>query len=297
MNTTNASNLTFGIEIECYIPEQNLRNAGIRIGGYHNGLQVNCLPQGWNAQHDSSIRAPYGKQGIEIVSPVLMGADGIRQVELVLQWLRDMGAGCNESCGIHVHVGADNKTAEKLVGLVAQYEKALFAISGRKGKARSNNHYCSAIHANDEIRNAYESNRSNTTTVAGRSRYQTLNLTNLLTGRRPAVEFRAFAATFRTEVVLGYIRVCLGMVQVATTLKRSVKFTSKLHKPTDTGLDHVRYLLLRLRWGFATSKSAQRTKDGVDFGWIESSTENNPKAARKAMLATAKEFDMEMAGV
>lgn len=295
--TTSAANLTFGIEIECYIPETALQNAGIRIGGYHNGLQINCLPQGWNAQSDSSIHAPIGKRGIEIVSPVLMGAEGIRQVELVLQWLRDMGAGCNESCGIHVHVGADNKTAEKLVGLVAQYEKALFAISGRKGKVRSNNYYCRAIHSDDRIRNAYETSRNTVTRIAGESRYQTLNLTNLLTGRRPAVEFRAFAATFRTEVVLGYIRVCLGMVQVATTLKRSVKFTSVLHKPTDTGVDHVRYLLLRLRWGFATSKSAQRTKNGVDFGWIASSTQNDSKVARKAMLATAKEFDAEMAGV
>jgi len=219
MNTTNASNLTFGIEIECYIPEQNLQNAGVRIGGYHNGLQVNCLPQGWNAQSDSSIRAPHGKRGIEIVSPVLMGADGIRQVEFVLQWLRDMGAGCNESCGIHVHVGADENTARKLVGLVAQHEKALFAASGKKGKSRSNNHYCNGLIRNQNIRDAHESNRLVLNT-AGQSRYQTLNLTNLLSGRRPAVEFRAFAATFRTEVVLGYIRICLGMTQFAMASKK-----------------------------------------------------------------------------
>lgn len=294
--TTSAANLTFGIEIECYIPEQNLRNAGVRIGGYHNGLQVSCLPQGWNAQHDSSIRAPYGKQGIEIVSPILMGADGIRQVELVLQWLRDMGAGCNDSCGIHVHVGSDEATARKLVGLVAQYEKALFAISGQKGKARANNQYCQGIQSNGNIEAAYKANR-NTVAEAGRSRYQTLNLSNLVSGRRPAVEFRAFAATFRTEVVLGYIRVCLGLTQVAMGLKRSVKFTSKIHNPSDSGFKFTQYLLLRLRWGMAESKSVQRTKDGTDFGWTSDVDQQVIKTARKAMLARAKEFDAEMATV
>lgn len=290
--TTSAADLTFGLEIECYIPEANIN---FRIGSYHNGIQVPTLPQGWKAERDSSIRPPVGKVAVEFVSPILMGADGVRQVEFVLQWLRDMGAGCNESCGIHVHVGSDKKTAQKLVGLVAQYEKALFAVSGQKGKTRAaNNIFCRSMVANEAIRSAY-AGRTQVMTVAGQSRYNILNLTNLLAGVRPAVEFRAFASTFKTEVVLGYIRICLGMVQVAATLKREVKFTSVLHKPTDTGVDHVRYLLLRLRWGFASSKSAQRTKDGVDFGWVASSAQTDPKAARKAMLATAKEFDAEMA--
>lgn len=294
MNTTNASNLTFGIEIECYIPEQNLQNAGVRIGGYHNGLQVNCLPQGWNAQSDSSIRAPHGKRGIEIVSPVLMGADGIRQVEFVLQWLRDMSAGCNESCGIHVHVGADENTARKLVGLVAQHEKALFAASGKKGKSRSNNHYCNGLIRNQNIRDAHESNRLVLNT-AGQSRYQTLNLTNLLSGRRPAVEFRAFAATFRTEVVLGYIRICLGMTQFAMASKKGFKFESKWIDSNASGKTHMQRLMWRLRWGKANSKDTNRIKIGHDFGWIGSDNSNCPKAAAKNLLALAKEFDAEMA--
>jgi len=293
--SSSVNNMTFGIEIECYIPEQALHNAGVRIGGYHNGLQVNCLPQGWNAQRDSSIRAPLGKQGIEIVSPILMGADGIRQVEFVLQWLRDMGAGCNESCGIHVHVGSNEETAKKLVGLVAQHEKALFAVSGRKGKTRANNHYCRGIQNDSNIKAAYENGRQ--IQAAAQTRYQLLNLTNLTSGRRPAVEFRAFAATFRTEVVLGYIRVSIGLVQVAQTLKKSVKFTSGWHTPASSGHEHIRCLMQRLCWGWSNSKSTKRIKNGADFGWIPSSTQTDPKVARKAMLETAKEFDLEMAAV
>ena len=290
--TTSAAELTFGLEIECYIPEANLN---FRIGSYHNGIQVPTLPQGWKAERDSSIRPPVGKVAVEFVSPILMGADGVRQVEFVLQWLRDMGAGCNESCGIHVHVGSDKKTAEKLVGLVAQHEKALFAASGIKGKVRAiNNIYCRSVVTNNQIRSAYK-DRVQTMIVAGQSRYNILNLTNLLAGVRPAVEFRAFASTFKTEVVLGYIRICLGMVQLAMAAKKSFKFESKWMDNSESGKDHMARLMWRLRWGKATSKDAARIKIGHDFGWIESSIQTNPKAACKAMLATAKEFDAEMA--
>jgi hypothetical protein len=291
--TTSAANLTFGLEIECYIPEANLN---FRIGSYHNGIQVPTLPQGWKAERDSSIRPPVGKVAVEFVSPILMGADGVRQVEFVLQWLRDMGAGCNESCGIHVHVGSDEKTAQKLVALVAQHEKALFAACGKKGKVRSNNNiYCRSMIANDRIRNTYETNRNATNRIASDSRYQTLNLTNLMQGTRPAVEFRAFASTFRTEVVLGYIRLCLGLVDWANSSKSAVKFESKVADHASSGKQQMQRLLRRLRWGKATSKDVKRINRGCDFGWLDSNASNDPKAACKALLNLAKEFDAEMA--
>ena len=40
----NASDLTFGIEIECTIPAQNAPS----VGGYHHGIQISDLPNGWN---------------------------------------------------------------------------------------------------------------------------------------------------------------------------------------------------------------------------------------------------------
>lgn len=281
---TDAANLTFGIEIECYIPEATLRSSLIMIGGYHAGLQIPHLPAGWNAQADSSIRAPYGKRGIEIVSPVLQGAEGIRQVVFVLNWLRSMGAGCNESCGIHVHVGSDQKTANQLVALVAQHEKALFAASGKKGKGRANNHYCSAIAGHRTIRRFYETANLRTQAVAaaGQSRYQTLNLSNLISGRRPAVEFRAFAATFKTEVVLGYIRLCLGLVDYAKACKTPCKFESKVTSHAATGTEQMKALLSKLRWG----------KDKGDWGWVG---DDDKAVANKGLLQLAAEFDAEMA--
>src|SRR5262245_33404466 len=94
------NDLTFGIEIETAMP-----HGVVRVGGYHYGTQVPQLPEGWKAERDGSIRCPAGHEACEIVSPVLKGDDGIRQVVQVLAWLKSAGAQVNRSTGFHVHVG------------------------------------------------------------------------------------------------------------------------------------------------------------------------------------------------
>ncbi len=72
--TLNASEMTFGIEIETVAPDTALRD-GLRIGAYHHGLQVLYLPEGWKAERDGSIdasRCGGGGHACEIVSPVLL---------------------------------------------------------------------------------------------------------------------------------------------------------------------------------------------------------------------------------
>src|SRR5262245_13438734 len=95
--TMNANELTFGIEIECLIPAANAP----QVGGYHAGRQIEDLPTGWNAQHDGSIRTRRGYVGVEVVSPVLSGPDGVRQVKFVCEWLASIGAKVNQSTGLH----------------------------------------------------------------------------------------------------------------------------------------------------------------------------------------------------
>ena len=54
----NASELTFGIEIETTVPKTTVRRERMTIGSYHCGEQVPYLPQGWTAERDSSLRTP-----------------------------------------------------------------------------------------------------------------------------------------------------------------------------------------------------------------------------------------------
>ena len=294
--TSQANTFTFGIEIECYIP---VESANFRIGGYHAGIQIPGMPEGWNAQRDASIQAPAGKVGVEIVSPILTGSNGLSQVSTVLEWLRGIGAGCNQSCGIHVHVGTNKQVAWKVTALVAQHEKALFAACGAKGRTRINNMYCNGIAGNRMIRAQFEASRTEVPFImnVAQSRYQTLNLTNLISGRRPAVEFRAFAATFQTEAVFGYIRLCVGLVDFAASSKAPVKYESKQADHSSSGSAQMTRLLRRLRWGKAESKDRKRAGRGCDWGWISCESSADAKASIKYLMNRAKEFDAAAAAV
>lgn len=215
-----AGDLTFGIEIECVVP------VGLTIarGGYHSGTQIRQFPAGWNGQSDASIRYPEGFKPIEIVSPVLKGADGLRQVAFVLGWLQQNGARVNSSCGFHVHVGLpEGRTRDlsKVVALVARHEAGLFAITGTR--SRENGSYAKPI------RDAYQYAKfkngdadAHETYNLPDDRFCSLNLTNLRYGRKPTMEFRVFAGTLNPVKMFGYIRVCLGIVERALNSRRAI---------------------------------------------------------------------------
>lgn len=92
-----SSQLTFGIEIECYISLAHFSQA--EVGQYHSGNEIAGFPKGWNAQTDGSIRpyAPFGFVGVEIVSPVLKGKKGLTEVVAVVDWLNSVGAKVSKS--------------------------------------------------------------------------------------------------------------------------------------------------------------------------------------------------------
>ncbi len=214
-----ASEMTFGCEFEVTLPAANCPTAG----NYHQGIQIPGLPTGWNAQRDASIQCTvHGHVGVEIVSPVLKGVEGLRQVQLVCKWLQENGARVNKSTGFHVHVGC--RREEGLLGkvafLVANFEKALYAATGTKNRERGS--YCRPIQNDTRYQQRFVSGQR-----ASTDRYHSLNLTNLDLGRKPTVEFRVFAGTTNAIKAIGYIRLCLAVVEKAHATKRKPKWVAK----------------------------------------------------------------------
>lgn len=211
----NANDLTFGVEFETTIP----RDAIPAIGSYRQGASVPWLPAGWKAKSDCSIVAGRGRIGCEFVSPVLRGPEGLRQVIEVVRALEAHGARVNRSTGFHVHVGwpGDAKALDRLVQLVANFEKAIFATTGTKSRERGR--WCGGLqrYGCGELARQYSSS----------IRYHVLNLTNLSMGRFQTVEFRAFSGTLNERKVASYIRLCLGLVERALKAKRRTNFTAK----------------------------------------------------------------------
>lgn len=221
-----ATELTFGIEIETTIPQGR-----IQVGDYQAALEAQGLPAGWQAKYDGSIQCTGRRQAAEFVSPILRGETGIASVLQAVAAIRALGAKVNESCGFHVHVGFDRGDGDglaRLVSLVSNFERAIFASTGTKKRERSR--WCGGLQRYGRQQTAIGQSRSN--------RYHVLNLNNLLGNGHgyETVEFRAFAGTLNTVKIIGYVRMCLAFVERAINAKRSTNWTAKT--PVETSPIH-----------------------------------------------------------
>jgi hypothetical protein len=260
----NASDMTFGVEIETIAPHSALENDGLRIGAYHQGIQVPYLPQGWKAERDGSIDASRipGGHACEIVSPVLRGAEGLAQVAEVVRTLEAKGHKVNITCGVHVHIGwSRNLPAEalaRLVTIVSYTEKGLYAITGTKSRERGT--YCGGVRKYGNAKDAKP--------ALDARRYHALNLTNLASGARETVEFRVFSGTVSATKVVGWIQVCLGLVERAINAKRSPTWTPKPlkggWKKAGEGASEAERLMGYLAWGAGYA----RIHNGQQYGWV-----------------------------
>jgi len=260
----NASDMTFGVEIETVAPQSAIENDGLRIGAYHHGIQVPYLPEGWRAERDGSIDASRipGGHACEIVSPVLRGPEGLAQVAEVCRTLEAKGHRVNVSTGVHVHVGVpcgwSAETLARLITIVSYIEKGLYAITGTKSRERGT--YCGGVRKYGNDKDAKP--------VLDRNRYHALNLTNLANGRSQTVEFRVFSGSVSATKVVGWIQVCLGLVERAINAKRSPTWTPKPlkggWKKAGEGASEAERLMGYLAWGAGYA----RIHGGTQYGWV-----------------------------
>ncbi len=281
-----ANQIFFGIEFETTLPN----NDTTPIGGYHNGTQIPWLPAGWKAERDSSIRTfAANRKGCEFVSPKLSGYDGLKQVEDALDQINARHARVNESCGVHVTISWDGDAAAlaRLISLVGNHEKAIFASTGTKRRER--NIFSKKIKQygnKDAAKQRCESDR-----------YHLLNLTHLARGQN-RVEFRAFAGTLNKEKVIGYIQMCLGLVELALNTKRCSGWEYEKRDGVKScwdrpgageGETELNRLYYRLGWTKGWYKGELRNKrygelsnDGQTCDW---------KATKKKLIEMAKKYD------
>jgi hypothetical protein len=280
----NANDLTFGVELEVTLP-----HGTCPIGSYHHGAPVPQLPPGWRAERDASIQAGPGHTAAEIVSPVLKGADGLRQLKAVCDWLNRVGAKVNRSTGFHVHVGFDLRNADalhRLVSLVANFEKALFAATGTH--SREQGHFCRGIQEDQHFVTAFRATRVARPGLC-RDRYHVLNLTNLLCCGKPTVEFRVFAGTTNAVKAIGYVRLCLGIVEKALSMKKLPKWVAKT--PVETSPIYRKgegqTALTRLFYALGWTKG----REEHTFGDVQAEELPGVEAVKKELMRLAKKYD------
>src|SRR5580765_3385256 len=219
------STLTFGAEFEVVLPAGLNQPAAARAVTAACGLPVyfgriygDPAPAGnWKAVSDGSIR---GGLGLEFVSPILSGEDGLEQIRKVCGALVSIGATVNATCGLHVHVGARNEGVDffkSLIKLYGKFESALDEIM--PASRRSNGaQYCRSVNLVDQAAIDAARTKEELATAVSRAsggsgaKYHKVNI---VPDRKPTVEFRHHGGTVDADKAINWITVCLRLVAAA----------------------------------------------------------------------------------
>lgn len=282
----NANEIKFGVEFETHINEAHYSET--TVGGYHRGEKVDYLPAvshtgrptHWKAETDSSICEPYDREGVEFVSPILKGSEGIENVASTLAILRAKGARVNQSCGMHVTVewSGDAAALARLISLVANHETGIYASTGTHSRengnwARKIKHYGNDTYAKERM---------------DYGRYHLLNITHVAAGDG-RVEFRAFAGTLNTTKAIAAIQMAIGFVQLALADGRKSRWSHPTkpasHANMTDGQYEVARIYYRLGWTKGLRKADHPLRD-VKLGAIEN---------RAASIAACKKMTNKMA--
>jgi hypothetical protein len=221
--------MTFGVELECFIPAgrtryelaEALRAAGINAEAEMYG---HSLRDHWKLVTDGSL-LDYAR-GTEVVSPVLRGEEGFVQLRKVCDVLVAFGCKVRKNCGLHVHVGARGEGVHFFKNLVKMYARAEAAIDSFMAPSRRSymNSYCRplSVDANAlEVATTVDAVARAARQSAGEAnarnngRYAKLNLQSFW--QHGTVEFRHHQGTVEAPKVENWVRLCLRMAMAART--------------------------------------------------------------------------------
>lgn len=232
-----ATNRTFGVEFEAYnvdrytlVNELRAANIDAQAASY-SGQNFSV----WQIKTDCSIR---GINGFEIVSPVLRGEAGLREVEKVLEITNRLGGQVNRSCGFHIHWGVGDwgvKQFRNFCKRWSKFEGGLDTVQppSRRGDAntfcrnfRTAFQYIDQCRTIDQLINNVQ-----------QSRYKKINFQKFWnTG---TVEVRHHAGTLDWEKTLHWIKLTASLVADADNGKSIQKWNNIVtgKKMLDTLLD------------------------------------------------------------
>jgi hypothetical protein len=215
---------TFGIEIECYLPDGTTttqlaravcsRGFDCRVETYNHGRRT-----WWKIVPDGSLQ-DYSR-GIELVSPVLSGEAGLRQIEDACRALTDFGCTVSKKCGMHVHVGVADQPISfyrSLVKLYAAYEGVIDLMMPPSRRNSACNYAKSITHVRPAAVDACLSREALVVLLAqhdpeSQRRFRKVNLKAY--DRHKTVEFRQHSGTTDAVKCRNWTLVCLRMVAAA----------------------------------------------------------------------------------
>lgn len=216
-------NRNFGVEIEAYNCTMDrlareLQAAGIRVAVEHYNHTDH--QDHWKLVTDASLS---GRNTFELVSPILHGEDGINELEKVCWVLELCDVKVNDSCGLHIHMDAQDFTMQTWKNLAISYKRLETVIDGFMPRSRRNNRYClplrditetSILQARTvtDLRRAFNNNRYHKVNIEAYTRHST-------------VEFRQHGGTTNFTKMSAWIHFLGKMITFASATEVSPRTT------------------------------------------------------------------------
>ena len=245
-------NMKFGVEFEfllisskakAYLKANNLKISG----AYGETFSITAADKilfhaglsDWEAKEDTSIHTEKedgSEEGVEIVSPPMSGIDGLNQIIKFCSVFCKLGK-VNETCGLHVHVDANDwitekmpnkEQAERITALLLRFKsfESLFDAQVAAWRKKNNSEYSKASDSEEKILAAYKKtvssqyfknyNLEEIARALSADRYRKLNIHSLF--KFGTVEFRQLQGTLDAEKVIRWIILCLSFLQSAKNI-------------------------------------------------------------------------------
>ena len=262
--------ITFGVELETTIPDA----CGVTVGGYHCGTMVTSgyhrqtgaqIPapvfngNRWKAERDGSIQTKPGTRACEFVSPILQGTAGVETLLAFVDWVNDIGATVNASCGCHITVGVQSILGTRDPQALSEFARKLAHIArwhamslyGQTGTGRHLNRFSHML--GDDVGALVRQMESTTSLVrkvaaAERCGRGMVNFKKLFS--HGLIEFRVFAGTVNREKLMHHLATVLGLCRRAAEVEclGGFKKNKAQAKRTGTAVDALRFLWDFLGW-------------------------------------------------
>jgi len=226
MTTTN---FKFGVEIEFHVKASKygtnkvqacnkvaeiLRQNGVACNDYHYTHRVS---ENWKIMQDGSVGDLDGNTlGLEVVSPILYGLEGINEVKKCLHVLDHIvRAKVKKDCGIHVHFDAGGISVPQIWNIYKSYARNedVFDMIMPDSRKLDNNEYCLPL--TYQVEHMEEISTPNTIhalrCIIGTGRYYKVNLQSLF--RQNTIEFRQHSGSLNGEKVENWIKLLYSFIQ------------------------------------------------------------------------------------
>ena len=237
---TNTAGRTFGVEIETVgLSEITALVAIESVVSARRAHYSSRDYSAWSVKGDGSLESPNG-EAAEIVSPVMEwgNADHYAQVERVTRALREAGARVNETCGLHVHIGASDLSRTELMGVVKAYTAAQDSLNHNISPYRLDSSWAkiwpswegpqTTIRYGDPT---WESLRDAFIGGDYMDRYMTVNLAPY--ADRGTVEFRQHNGSLNARTILAWAGLCVSTVKLGSEVEHREQWAYKTEAGSD----------------------------------------------------------------